>query len=242
MFRVLNRAVLAPVAGLTLGTALFIRTWPTEAGAITLNDAVVPHMRSTRQVQRPDILKKISETEIYNKLLNNPNMSHLVQSEKIPSGHRDYHVGQGELFGAEKLEIDPLIFYNEKDGELVVFYHLGKGLGNEKGSVHKGILSLLLDEGLCYCGFPKLPSKRGVTARLDLNFTNDLPADSTVVLRASIAETKGRKCVIEGTLETLPTKYWMTGKEAKTGTVIAEANCILVEPKWFKYLKWVDLF
>ncbi|EDO19579.1 hypothetical protein Kpol_1018p112 [Vanderwaltozyma polyspora DSM 70294] len=242
MLRTFGRTVVLPTVGFTLGVGSFIKAWPDEAGAITLKDAVVPHLKSNRVIQRPDILEKISQMKLYNDLLNNPSMNHSVQSEKIPRGHLAYHVGQGELFGPNRLEIDPLIFFDEENSKLVIFYHLGKDLGNEKGNVHKGVLSLLLDEALCYCGFPKLPSKRGVTAKLHVDFTKDIPVDSTVILRADVTESKGRKCIIDGTLETVPTKSLLTGKESETGTVFAKGNCILVEPKWFKYFTWLDMF
>lgn len=252
VFRTLNRFVFLPTAGITVGFVSFVKAWPDESKSLTLEDS--SQESCTRQgayeplpltFQRQDILEKISKLHIYKELMENNNVTHAVQSENIPTGHRSYHVGQGQLFGPTKLEIDPLIFKDEVTKSLVVFYHLGSGLSNENKKIHKGILSLLLDEGLCYCGFPSLPSKRGVTAQLMVDFKKEIPSDTTVILRAKVSELKGRKCVIKGTLEAIPKKnifQYVCGIEPNHGETYVSAKCILVEPKWFKYLSWLNIF
>ncbi|CAL9735795.1 MIOREX complex component 3 [Monosporozyma servazzii] len=252
IFRSLNRFVILPAAGITCGFVTFGKTWPDDSNSLTLKDSTSES--SKRQgafkplsitLQRQDILEKISKLHIFKELMKNENVKHEVQSENIPIGHRPYHVGQGQLFGPKKLEIDPLIFKDEVMKSLVIFYHLGSDLSNENNKIHKGILSLLLDEGLCYCGFPLLPSKRGVTAKLMLDFKKEIPSDTTVVLRAKVSELKGRKCVIKGTLEAVPKKnifQYLCGIEPSHGETYVSAECILVEPKWFKYLNWLHIF
>ncbi|CAB4255905.1 similar to Saccharomyces cerevisiae YBL095W Putative protein of unknown function [Maudiozyma barnettii] len=248
----INRVIILPTAGFTLGVATFIKGWPDESEALTLEDQVQESSKvysKSKQplyLQRLDILHKISNQPLYKELMMDPDVKHTFQSEGIPQGHRFYHVGQGQLFGPGKLEIDPLVFMNEKKGEIVVFYHLGKDLGNERGQIHKGVLSLLLDEGLCFCGFPRLPNKRGVTAKLSIEFAKEIPQDSTIVLRAHVSESKGRKCIIDGSLESLPqrniiNKILRQGGSSD-GTIYVKSKCILVEPKWFKYFSWVNLF
>lgn len=253
VFRSLNRFVLLPVAGVSLGFASFVKAWPDDSHSLTLEDSVPPSRQKKDgsyqpvplHLQRQDILDKISKLHIYKELMENNNVENRVQSEHIPTGHRQYHVGQGELFGPKKLEIDPLIFNDTVTKSLVVFYHLGSDLSNENNKIHKGILSLLLDEGLCYCGFPLLPSQRGVTAQLKLDFKKEIPADTTVILRAKVGELKGRKCVINGTLESVPSKnifQYIFGIEPSRGETYVSAKCILVEPKWFKFVKWLSIF
>lgn len=252
VFRVLNRFILLPTAGISCGFITFAKAWPDDSTALTLKDPVLQTTKLNGKyeplspiIQRQDILDKISKLPLYKSLKENPNVDHTVQSANIPTGHRPYHVGQGQLFGPGKLEIDPVIFRDEINKSLVVFYHLGSDLSNENNKIHKGILSLLLDEGLCYCGFPCLPNKRGVTAQLTLDFKNDIPSDTTVVLRAKVSELKGRKCVIDGTLEAIPRKnffQYICGMEPKHGNIYVAARCILVEPKWFKYFSWLPMF
>lgn len=242
---IIGRGVLLPTIGFTLGVGCFIKAWPDEAGSMTLQDSEVGRKKGRTplcQLQRDDVVGKIMQNGLYQRLLKDPNFDHSLQSESIPPGHRAYHVGQGILFGPTKLAIDPLILSDTTRHEVVIFYHLGKDLGNENGKVHKGVLSLILDEALCYCGFPTLPCKRGVTAKLDIQFDKDIPADSTIVLRARVSNFKGRKCVIEGTLESLPRfpNSWMNS--IWKPSQYAKAKCILVEPKWFKYLNWLNIF
>lgn len=249
--RAVNRAVVIPTVGFTAGVATFIKGWPDESDALMLADPVQTGSvgslsKQHPSLQRSDILDKISHMPLYKSLMADPEVHHSSQSANIPSSHRAYHVGQGQLFGPGKLEIDPLIFLNKEAGEITVFYHLGKDLSNAEGKIHKGILSLLLDEGLCFCGFPKLPSKRGVTALLSLNFEKDIPADSTVILRAKVSESKGRKCIIDGTLEAVPYRNPL-GRLVGMGTpnhgeVYVRSKCILVEPKWFKYFSFLTAF
>lgn len=236
--RLLNRAVVLPVLGFGLGAATFMKAWPDEAGTITLHKGKV----ATAQVsQRSDIIQNIADSPLYNQLRRDPNIQQSLQSDKIPVGHKPYHVGQGILFGKNKLEIDPLIFLNESEGKLTVFYHLGKDLGNEKGAVHKGIVSLLMDEALCYCGFPRMPSKRGVTAKLSLKFNRDIPVDSTVILTATVRESKGRKCIIDGNLQVFNGQHAFPGLWGEKEPHV-QAECVLVEPKWFKYFKRLNMF
>ncbi|CAR22040.1 Mrx3p [Lachancea thermotolerans CBS 6340] len=239
----LARYIAVPAAGFALGFATFLRAWPTpHAGDDgpdneTLQSAT---LKRPAEQQRLDILEHLQQHRIYADLIRRDNIQQWSQSERITRPHRDYHVGQGLLYGPGSLEIDPLVLHDPDAQELVVFYHLGRNLANEKGAVHKGVISLLLDEALCYCGFPSLPSKSGVTARLDLQFHQDVPTDCTVVLKARVQEARGRKCIITGSLHTLPSRPWYRPFGGESSKTLATATCVLVEPKWFKYVKWLN--
>ncbi|SCU95363.1 LAME_0F11870g1_1 [Lachancea meyersii CBS 8951] len=235
-FRTFGKFILTPIAGFSLGLVTFMDAFPSahDNGLSTIT------LKRSVEQQRQDILEQLQQHSIYRSLIKRDNVEQWTQSEKIVQPHRDYHVGQGLLYGPGRLEIDPLVLHDPESQELVVFYHLGDNLGNEKGNVHKGVISLLLDEALCYCGFPTLPSRSGVTARLDLQFHQDIPANCTVVLKAHVVESKGRKCVIGGSLETLPSRIWYKPWK-ESSSVLATATCILVEPKWFKHVQWMRL-
>ena len=235
-FRMIGRNVVLPVVGFTAGFATFAKPWHSVD-----EDGNIQTLKKPLDSQRVDVLGNLAELPLYKKLASDPNVKQTNQSEKIPLQHQHYHVGQGLLYGPAHLEIDPLVFQDESKKELIAFYHLGNNLGNEKSKVHKGILALLLDEALCYCGFPSLPHKRGVTAKLDIDFHKDVPKDSTVVLRARVVENKGRKCVIKGTLESVPKSSWFSIVRSEP-TIFADATCILVEPKWFKYASRINTF
>lgn len=179
-------------------------------------------------------MAQIELSNLYKSLDQDPDQAKHYTSETFPEQHRDNHVGSGLLFGPNLFEVDPVLFINEKKGQLTGFYHLGKELVSQDGQIHNGVTATILDEGLCACGFAKLPSKKGVTANLKIDFHNQAPPDSTVVLKAEVVQHKGRKVVIEGTLSTFPF-------DGSKPVDIASSTCILVEPKWFRYFRWLDL-
>lgn len=223
MFRTTTRLV-TPLVAFGAGVALFPREW--RRGAF--EDTKIAHFNE-------DVLVKLQRSEEYQRLAQDPQFSQHHASSAFPKQHLDNYVGLGLLFGPDLFEIDPVVFQNQKEGTLTAFYHLGKKLISQDGQVHNGVIATILDEGLCTCGFPKLPSKKGVTAKLSIDFENQAPPDSTVVLRAKIKEHKGRKVVIEGYVETFP----LNGDKPVR---IAQSECVLVEPKWFRYFRFLQVF
>ncbi|AET40976.1 Mrx3p Ecym_7126 [Eremothecium cymbalariae DBVPG len=233
LFRLINRTFILPSAGFAAGFISFGQAWQTGSES----QGQGPRNESE---QRVDILDRLAQTEEFKKLTENFVM--MRQSELVPGKHRNNSISQGLLFGRNHIEIDPVIFQDHENRSMTAFYHLGEGLSSENGNIHKGVLALLLDEALCFCGFPTLPNKKGVTGRLNIKYQRDIPADSTLALRAHVVETKGRKCIIKGTLESVPEKSssWKLGSGSPT--VYAEAECILVEPRWYKYVTWLSFF
>ncbi|EMG50757.1 hypothetical protein SBY92_001534 [Candida maltosa Xu316] len=223
MFKSLVRKT-TPLIAFGVGLAAFPKEWRkgqfSDRKLLVINDSV---------------LDQIKSTDTFKTLLANPDLKHYNSSNKFPDQHHHNYVNTGLLFGPDMMEIDPIVFIDEKKGELTSFYHLGDKLISQDGQIHNGIVSTILDEGLCSAGFPLLPSKKGVTARLSIDFKNQAPPRSTVVLHAKVKDAKGRKVVIEGYLETLP-----LNKDEKP-LLIAESKCVLVEPKWFKYFSWLQV-
>ena len=223
MFRSLVRKT-TPLLAFGVGIAAFPKDWRKgqfgDKKLLVINDSVLEQIRSTDR---------------YKQLVNDPNLKHYNSSHAFPDQHHKNYVNTGLLFGPDLMEIDPIVFLDEKNGELTSFYHLGDKLISQDGQIHNGIVSTILDEGLCSAGFPKLPSKKGVTASQLIDFKNQAPPQSTVVLHAKVKEAKGRKVVIEGYLETLPLN------KSETPLLIAESKCVLVEPKWFKYFAWLQV-
>lgn len=233
MFKNIAKCTAISAAGFTVGFSSFLKPWHVDESSMQT-------LKRPLETQRQDIIEKLQSTKVYMNLIDTHEIK--KQSERIPIPHRPNHVGQGLLYGPGHLEIDPIVCQDLSNKKLTVFYHLGNNLANEKKTVHKGILTLLLDEALCYCGFPTLPSKRGVTARLNVKFFRDIPIDSTVILNANVVESKGRKCIIKGTLESLSESNGMWWSSNNKPIIYATAECILVEPKWFKYISWVNVF
>lgn len=175
-----------------------------------------------------DVLAQIKQSNLFQKLKNDPLYKFYHNSEMIPAQHRDNHVGSGLLFGSKKFEIDPLVFVNEKEGRLTSFHYAGPDLAGHGKTIHNGAIAIIMDEGLCQCGFARLPSKKGVTAKLELNFKQGVPPGA-LVLDAHVTQAKGRKVVIEGTVRTFD----------EPSIEVATALCIMVEPRWFRYILWL---
>lgn len=213
-----------PVLAFGAGLALF----PAEWRRSKFQPAKLTHFNQ-------DALDRISKSDLYKQLKDDPNYKMYNNSESFPKQHHENFVSRGMLFGPDLFEVDPVVFLNESAGELTAFYHLGKELVSGDGMLHNGITSTILDEGLCACGFSKLPSKKGVTANLTIDFKNQAQPQSTVVLRARVEEVKGRKVVIKGNLLVFPTRFGEQPME------IATASCVLVEPKWFRYFRWLQI-
>ncbi|KAK9237507.1 HotDog domain-containing protein [Lipomyces kononenkoae] len=135
----------------------------------------------------------------------------------------------GVLSGPGKLTVPPIIWNDTEAHELVSVVHLGRNLCGHPGIIHGGLLATLLDEGLCRCAFPALPSKVGVTANLNLNYRSPAFADRLYVMRAEVTQVEGRKAWVKGHFETIP-------EEGKEPTVVVEADVLVVEPKWAKSL------
>lgn len=162
----------------------------------------------------------------YRKVIENENFSLIELHQMIPEAHRYNQVTQGLLNLS-----NPIVLINRKDGELVMFGKAdNENIIGHDNKVHNGIITILLDETTCFCGFDKLPNKRGVTARLDLNFYGKIQPKSTFVLQTKVLESRGRRVTIEGIVSTTE------------GERLADAKCLLVEPRWFKYFNWVELF
>lgn len=222
LIRTLTRLT-TPLAAFGIGFALFPSDWRKGKWA--------PPKLTTFNAE---VMHKLQQSPLYRQLDDDAEIIKYYSSDMFPDQHRKNHVGSGLLFGPDLFEVDPVVFLNEAQGELTAFYHLGGRLISDDGQIHNGVSATILDEGLCSCGFSKLPSKKGVTASLSIDFKNQAPPNSTLVLRAKVVEAKGRKVVIEGTLSTFPL-------DDSAVFDIASSRCVLVEPKWFKYFRWLQL-
>lgn len=211
------------------GFVMCAHAWPSSKG----DD---PKVMSARNKETLSLFSSVQNSAIFQRLIDDSSFRMLISSDLIPEAHRVNHVGLGLLNSPKKINIGPLIFINPEKGEMYSFCRLNSNLVGTDGKIHNGVISTLMDESLCFCGFPKLPSKRGVTARLSINYHAKASPDSMVILVAKVTNHHNRKCVINGHIETYDEK------SLKKPEVIADGECILVQPKWFKYFDWVHLF
>lgn len=213
-----------------LGFALFARPWPDSPIWAKQRD-VVPPKQSLRHNEEYRFLHMknyptFKDNDYFIQCANDKDFTVMDVDKIVPEAHRFNQVSRGLLNLNE-----PIIMTNRKSGKLVMF---GKADSDDivglDGKIHNGILLTLLDESLCFCGFDKLPNKRGVTANLKVDFAKKLQPNNAFILDAQVTEARGRKVTINGKIESL------------NGDPIATASCLLVEPKWFKYFSWIDLF
>lgn len=216
-----------------LGFALFARPWPDSPLWAKPMDLVKEKDKSlnattnalSRYSQLPNY-NEFSNSPVFQNCLKNENFELVEINKSIPEIHRHNQVSQGLL----NLK-SPIVMVNRKDGELMLFGKADNdnvvGLDNK---VHNGIALILLDELLCFCGFDKLPNKRGVTANLNVNLKGKIQPNSSFILSAKVQDARGRKVNINGKIESLD------------GILIADAKCLLVEPRWFKWFNWLELF
>lgn len=221
------------VASFGLGFTLFARPWPDSPMWARPMD-LVKDKKANVAIETYSKLPSyptFSDMKVFESYMKDENFELITTDRLVPEAHRYNQVSRGLM----DLN-NPIVMINKKEGELVLF---GRADSNNMigldGKIHNGIILTLFDESLCICGFDKLPSKRGVTAKLNVNFSNKLQPNSTFMLTAKVTESRGRKVIIDGKLLPLDRK-------GKVGTSISDARCILVEPTWFKYFGWVDLF
>ncbi|ODV78056.1 uncharacterized protein CANTADRAFT_54891 [Suhomyces tanzawaensis NRRL Y-17324] len=180
-----------------------------------------------------DVVRQIELLDEFQHLAKDANVELTYSSHTFPEQHHLSHVGVALLQGKDLHEIDPIIFVDHVQHQLTGFYHLGNKLVSQDGGIHNGIVATIFDEGMVYCGFPLLPSGRGVTAKLSVDFASQAPPNTTVVLKTRVVEHKGRKVVVEGVLETLA--------HDTAPVKIASARAVFVEPRWFKYFRWLQV-
>ena len=83
------------------------------------------------------------------------------------------------------------------------------------GIVHGGLLATILDEALARTALLNLPSKIGVTARLELDYRSPVRADQFLALHIRLVELDGRKAWVEGWVEPLSDTPGTHAVEAK---------------------------
>lgn len=205
-------------------------TSPLVAGALAF--ALVPRKSQFESDKTPSsrVEHQIKQSPEFQALVQDDNLSVLNLRKQFPKQHHNNLVTAGLLYGDNLFEMDPIVFTNSRTGQLYAFHYLGLKLVGEDGNIHNGITATLLDEGLCAAGFGFLPSKKGVTARLSIDFADRAPANAPVLLSAQVVSHNGRKVVIDGKLQTL--------NDGSPPVTIATASCVLIEPKWFKYFSW----
>jgi len=144
----------------------------------------------------------------------------------IPSNSS--HLIPGALLGPGKISIAPLVRTKNDGTQAAVVVHVGKGVCGHDGIIHGGLIATLFDQHLANLGMLSLPSKKGVTANLNVNYYSPAAADQFLVLRLAVDKSQPsftqnrRKAVVIGRLE------------STDGRLLADARAVIVEPRYTK--------
>ena len=118
------------------------------------------------------------------------------------------------LNGAGKIEAYEI--YKKKDAEEVwAIIRFGDLLNGHPNYVHGGMISTMIDMTFGWlffaCNYPA-----AMTANLNIDFRKPVQANSTVLLKASIKEVKGRKLYMTATMEDV------------NGDIVAESSSLFI--------------
>ena len=191
-----------------------------------------------------EINNLITNHPLYQRLRSDPEWTESRPHLRMPPLMRQHSLTASTLMGDTKIPVPPLMFTKgDKGEELIAISYLGADLCGHVGIIHGGMLATMLDEGLARCCFAALPSKVGVTARLEIDFRKPTKSDGFVVLKARTVKVEGRKAWVKGRVEVLPMPVGgdgniegrgNAGPYEEKGEVLVEAEGLFVEPRWAK--------
>ncbi|KAH8881881.1 Thioesterase/thiol ester dehydrase-isomerase [Thozetella sp. PMI_491] len=167
------------------------------------------------------LAEMVSQSAASKRLSTFPDCNRFRGVLSIQPEHRGEHLTLETLSGKGKISCPPYVLESEAEGELLAFYHLGSQLAGHAGICHGGLSAVLLDECMGRACFPKLPSRIGVTAKLELSYRAPIPLNQVIAIAAKVEKVEGRKGWVQATVE-----------DPKDGTVFIEAKALFIEPKW----------
>ncbi|EMR09519.1 hypothetical protein PNEG_02105 [Pneumocystis murina B123] len=143
---------------------------------------------------------------------------------------KSFNFTAGLLFGKGRISVAPYCFYDEKEKEITIIFHLGTQICGYENIIHGGLLATLIDEGFARCSYLMFPNKPRFTANLNINYRAPAKANNYYVLKAKVTKMEGRKVWIEGHIETL-SSYSLFSNKGNKPVIIADATALFIEPK-----------
>lgn len=161
------------------------------------------------------------------------------------------------LIGPEKVGLRSASFYTIDDKFLTsfedieelqegenncgyTFFHLGLKITGHPKIVHGGLLATLLDELTCRVAFQNFHSKKGVTANLNVKYLKPCFANSYVMIKCTLVNKKGRKCITKGQVYKVDLDEDFEGSVPefveRKENLLTEAEVLMIEPKWVEEL------
>lgn len=139
-----------------------------------------------------------------------------VSEENLPD-----HLSCSTLSGQGMLSRRPIVFFDDDNGALMAFYHVGRKLSGHPKLVHGGLLAVLLDECMGKASFSKLVGKIAVTAKLEISYQSPVYVEKVIVIEAEVTEVQGRKAWVSATV-----------RDSSSETLLVKATGLFIEPKW----------
>jgi hypothetical protein len=137
--------------------------------------------------------EEIEEIETIENYLHSHPVVQAIRSQKyliesrphwsIPDRDIPHNLTGGTLRALGRVSVAPIAFSDGEGKEFYAVLHVGRDLCGPRGIIHSGLLATVVDESLARCCFPALPNRIGVTANLNIDYRNPLPADSYVLVR-----------------------------------------------------------
>lgn len=116
------------------------------------------------------------------------------------------------------------------------FLHLGEHLSGHKEIIHGGLLATLLDELACRLAFQNFPSKKGVTANLNIAYKKPCYVNSYILVRCDVVKKEGRKCWVKAVVFHVPLDTTSPREVETSPNLLTECECLVIEPKWVQQL------
>jgi len=137
--------------------------------------------------------EEIAEMETIENYLHSHPVVQAIRSQKyliesrphwaIPDKDIPHNLTGGTLRGLGRISVAPIAFADGEGKEFYAVLHVGKDLCGNRGFVHDGLLAMVVDESLARCCFPALPNRIGVTANLNIDYKEPVPADSYLLVK-----------------------------------------------------------
>jgi len=112
---------------------------------------------------------------------------------RTPSGDIENNLTATTLAGGTKISVPPFVFVDRAQASVSAFYYLGSGLAGYRGTLHGGVLSVILDECMGLASFIVLPNHIGVTASLEISYQAPVQLPGIVVIKVTVEKLEGRK-------------------------------------------------
>jgi acyl-coenzyme A thioesterase PaaI-like protein len=158
--------------------------------------------------------------------LSDPSFKPFYQSRFVTPG--DGHTLTGRTWNTDDTIVELLSTYrapitrsngDKLRGEVRRFYTFGTGMNSHPGLLHGGVIATILDSTLGSAVGMAIPNKSQFTAQLNVAYKYPISTPGTVLVRAWVERTEGRKTMVKGRIE------------SGTGELHAEAEGVWVLAK-----------